>query len=291
MAKLNHFNLSTLENKEVIEYDHTTIPWLRENFELSQEHNRKVVEGSSRLKKFLTAYPLGQVKNGINVCYVRELDKWLVGDGQHRFVAFTTLGDKVQQNLEVLIRKMNTVKEFEEFVTLSNSHLSQWVDQDSLDRGLEQGIKAYKQFDDFCKTHPLLIKGKKHIRFTYACTLLYGKRMTDELKNLTLPELTSEMIDKAEDNYKKLIALIQAMGVKESGGHLEKVIGGWVDFSKNVTFESESHFYLFLSHLVDIDWRDMVDKRHATVEDISKGLWKTICNMAFHKVSAIAHAA
>lgn len=176
-------------------------------------------------------------------------------DGQHRILAF--IKNKERGNgdglyLEVQFVNLPYDKELE-MITDLNRYDANWKMNDYIDKGVQLELKPFLDFVQFAEHNPLCHSiddnGKKTVQYVNTARCLYGKRVNDGIKGLTL-ELTKEQLTFGAKVANEINQILNLTGYEVKNNWIEQPIGCWYKKRKDnaILFDS-INFNIFLDEL------------------------------------------
>lgn len=158
---------------------------------------------------------------------------FLVADGQHRLEAYKKLWEQgYNVKLKVQYQDFGSLEVFENEIRGLQESKS-WTTKDNIEQACKHKSSGTKMIHDFClmDEHPLLHKIKKDGTKTsimrYATALIFGRNVTNEIKNNNVT-VSKEELEYANQTYKEIELILKTLNMGDNiGGWMENCFTAW----------------------------------------------------------------
>lgn len=240
--------------------------------------NRHVRDGN--VKKILRQILGGKYGSRFIPAIIVDINTLAVVDGQNRDIGFQrAYAEGSTEFVRVIF--IDVPSDYMDELIRVLQEGQKWNNRDYFDRGVSYGNKACKTIKDWCYAHSeLCMTGKTEPKpnYSYAMSFIYGKRVDDKVKDLSLT-VTKKQLDFAEQIYGEVLSIMKAMKYRRQA-FLEGMTQAWYSIRNS---NGNLNFFLedmgldyFTKHLYDVmgNYQTVTKKEewlgrlHSMIEDI-----------------------
>ena len=205
-------------------------------------------------------------------------------DGQHRLKAFQSLikDNLIDKDSKIKVMFVEIpIDEEKNAIVDANTNSKNWSLDDYIASYVKAGVVAYKDLEDWCKTHPLCYRISKDkesgtqnkiYNYRYGAAILTGKRCSKELKSATFT-FSKENIQAANEIHDEMWDIIEVFGLKGNGAWIESLAVTWSCYRKMHPFKiwlrelkSKKSRFTKMPKDNDKEWEAIFNTAHGAID-------------------------